>query len=109
MAQQIINDGESGLVVRTKLNENFTDTYQQQITTTAVNYTQDVDDDVILVTATATITMLDPSLAIKSCTIRCIAGVTTLTPAAGSSETTSLSPDQSSTLAPDGVADWYEI
>ena len=46
MAQRTINDGESGLVVRTKINDNFTDTFQQQVTTTAVNYTQDIAQQV---------------------------------------------------------------
>ena len=33
MAKQVINNGESGLVVRTKLNDNFTELYDDKANT----------------------------------------------------------------------------
>lgn len=72
------------------------------------NYTQGVDDDILFVTGTFTVTMIAPATGIKSIAIRCISGVTTIAPTSGTVEITSLTAGQSITLAPRSTG-WFTI
>ena len=75
---------------------------------TSVDYTQQELDDEIFCDGTLEITLLDPSTAPKTITIRNISGTTTITPSAGTTETTSLTVGQSVTLAPRATG-WFVI
>lgn len=80
----------------------------EDIVETSADYSQEVDDDTIYVTATATITMLAPASGIKSVTIRCIAGTTTISPTSGTVETTTLAAGQSIRLGPRSSG-WFNL
>lgn len=72
------------------------------------DYTALIDDDVIFVTGSATITLLDPTAANKQVTIRNISGTTTIQASSGTVETASLSTGQASTMSPRATG-WFEI
>ncbi len=72
------------------------------------NYNQEIDDDILFVTGTFTVTLMDPAIGIKPITIRCISGTTTISPASGTVETASLTVGQSIQMAPRSTG-WFNI
>jgi len=89
--------------------EDIIDSFDNQTSIeTAVNYVQTIDDDVIYSTASLTVTLLDPTTARKICRFRSISGTMTLTPASGTTETTSLTVGQAQTMGPRATG-WFDL
>ena len=72
------------------------------------NYSQQVDDDILFVTGTFTVTLVAPATGIKPITIRCISGITTIIPTSGTVETTSLTAGQSIPMTPRSTG-WFDV
>jgi hypothetical protein len=80
------------------------------IVNVSADYVQTEADTIIFATGDISITMLDPSTAVRQIDIRNISGTTTLIPTAGTLEINSLTPGQSVTMAPRATAlDWRII
>lgn len=76
------------------------------IVNTSVDYTMLPGDDLIFVDSTAIITILDPSTVTDPVSICCLSGTTTITPAAGTTDVSVLTPGLSVTLAPRNATEW---
>lgn len=64
--------------------------------------------DRVFCTGDLTATLIDPNLAVKAVTLRCISGTTTIASLAGTVEVTTLTVGQSTTLAPRSGG-WFEV
>ena len=84
MAQQIVNNGDTGLASRNKINGNFTELFaggpETIVEISTFPYTHLGTEDIIIATGTGTINMIAASAAIKSFTVVSKTGTITMNP-----------------------------
>ena len=74
----------------------------------SADYTQLPKDDIIWCSGSLTVTLLDPTEAIKSVIIRSLSGTVTLDPSSGTTETTTLTTAQAQRLGPRATG-WFNL